>query len=110
MEILMHDQQIYAMNQHLKVQSLEVGNELEKILIIDNVMNKPEVMVSFAAENANFYLYKKEGNFYPGIRLPPPKGYYDCLMAAIRPILNAEYDIEQGAKTTKAECSISLVT
>ena len=106
----MPDQQIYAMNQQLRVQSLKVGNEQQKILIIDEVMCKPEVMVDFAVENANFYLYKKAGNFYPGIRLPPPSGYFDCLMRTIRPVLNTEYDISDGAKVTKAECSISLVT
>lgn len=106
----MQDQQMYAMNQNLSVQSVEVGNERQKVLIIDNIMINPEAMVNFAAENAGFYLHKKEGNFYPGIRLPPPEGYFDSLMEVIRPVLNAEYKISDHAKTTKAECSISLVT
>ena len=103
-------QNIYAMNKDLVVQSIRVGDEGEKILIIDNIMINPQVMVDFAAEKAGFYLYKKEGNFYPGIRLPPPRGYYDSLMSVIRPILNAEYTIADTAKTIKDECSISLLT
>lgn len=103
-------QDLYAMNKGLVVESVSVGTEGQKILVIDNLMINPQLVIDFAVEKAGFYLYKKEGNFYPGIRLPPPKGYYDCLMDAIRPILNAEYDIAQNAKTIKAECSISLVT
>jgi hypothetical protein len=103
-------QDLYAMNKKLIVESINLGNEGEKILIIDNLMISPELMVNFAVEEAGFYLYKKEGNFYPGIRLPPPKGYFDCLMSVIRPILNAEYEINSNAKMTKAECAVSLVT
>lgn len=106
----MHDQQLYAMNEELVVKSIHVGNEGQKILIIDNLMSNPKNMIDFAAEKSDFYLYKKEGNFYPGVRLPPPKGYFDCLMKAIRPVINAEYEIDNDAKMTKAECSVSLVT
>lgn len=101
---------LYAMNNDLSVQTMEVGNERQKILIIDNLMLNPQLMVDFAVEKAEFNLHKKAGNFYPGIRLLPPREYFSCMIDVIRPILNAEYNIAGDAEMTKAECSISLLT
>jgi hypothetical protein len=100
---------MYEMNQELHVQSFLVGNEQQKILIIDNLMKHPEAMVDFAADTS-FDLDKKEGNYYPGIRVPPPREYFPALMSVIRPILQQEYGIQWHADMTKAECAISLLT
>lgn len=100
---------MYEMNHDLQVQSFLVGNEQQKVLIIDNLMKNPEAMVDFAA-NTSFDFDKKEGNYYPGVRVPPPREYFPALMSVIRPILQKEYGIQWHAEMTKAECAISLLT
>jgi hypothetical protein len=101
---------MYEMNRDIQVQSFCVGNEQQKIVIIDSLMKNPQVMVDFAANTPFLGLDKKEGNYYPGIRLPPPREYFPSLMAMISPILCQEYGIQIDAKMTKAECAISLLT
>jgi hypothetical protein len=100
---------LYAMNPDLQIQIHYVGQEKEKVIIIDNLMTNPNLMVDYALENAQFHYYQKQGNHYPGIRLPPPRQYFESLYNTLRPILNEEYEIAVDAER-KAECSMSLLT
>lgn len=106
----MQAQEMFTMNANLVVQCLLVGHEKEKVIIIDNVMSNPQFMVDIIVEEAAFDNHIKEGNYYPGLRMPPPKGYFISLMRVIRPILKDVYNIELSAHMTKAESAISLLT
>lgn len=101
---------MYDMNQDVLVQSVSVGGEKQKILIIDNLMQNPEVMVDFAANTPFLSLNRKGGNYYPGVRVPPPHEYFPSLISLIRPVLEREYGVSPLARMTKAECAISLLT
>lgn len=101
----------YKINKDLTVQSIFVGNEGQKIIIADNLLENPHGMVDFAAQNENYERYTGHCNFYPGIKLPAPKQYSDALMALIKPVLVNEYEgISADWEMNKADCAISLIT
>lgn len=101
----------YMLNDKLDIQSITVGNEQQKILIVDDLLQQPNAMVDFAALKNEFVHYKGHCNFYPGIRVPAPPEYSSALMKAIHPILIREYGgISNDWEMNKAECALSLIT
>lgn len=101
----------YQFNNDLQIQSITVGNEQQKIIIVDDAMLNPQAMVDFAISKNEFEQYKGHCNFYPGIRVPAPVDYSSALMQVIHPILLREYDgISAEWELNKAECSLSLIT
>ena len=101
----------YSLNDELQIQSFTVGNEQQKIIIVDNLLKHPQEMVTFASQNNKFVNYKGHCNFYPGIRVPAPADYSAALAPAIYSILIKEYEgIAPDWEMNKAECSLSLIT
>ncbi len=98
-------------NENLTVESVQIGNENQKILIIDNLLKRPTDLVEFARKNEfEPYPCPRPGTGYPGVRLTPPAVYSDALMDLIKPILISEYDVPTGLELRKAVCSMSLTT
>jgi|GEM_PF-47992 len=107
----LHMSNPYRFNDNLQIQSVTVGDEQQKIIIVDDVLQNPHALVDFAINKHEFEHYKGHCNFYPGIRVPAPAEYSTALMQVIRPILLNEYaDISAEWELNKAECSLSLIT
>lgn len=101
----------YMLNDDLQIKSFTVGNEQQKIIIVDNLLQQPQAMIDFAVSKNEFEKYKGHCNFYPGIRVPAPADYSAALTPAIHSILIKEYEgIDLDWKMNKAECSLSLIT
>lgn len=93
----------------LRVETLHVGAEREPVLVIDEVMERPAPLVTFAARQAKFAPLREAGNFYPGVRAPAPRDYVQGLYATIRPILARTFG-RDPASPARISCALSLVT
>lgn len=101
----------YSLNDDLQIKSFTVGNEQQKIIVVDDLLQQPQAMIDFADSKNQFENYKGHCNFYPGIRVPAPADYSAALTPAIYSILTKEYEgIGLDWEMNKAECSLSLIT
>ncbi len=108
---IMNNQDDYQINQHLHISTMLVGNEQEKILIIDDLAQTPNALVAYAAQENGFDIHKGPCNFYPGLKLKAPTKYSDNLMPVIKKIIATHYDeISPDWEMHKAECAMSLIT
>lgn len=107
----MNDQDEYKLNQHLNINTMLIGNEQEKILIIDDLTRNPKALVTYATQENGFDIHKGPCNFYPGIKLKAPTTYSDALMPVIKKIITSHYEaISPDWEMHKAECAMSLIT
>lgn len=98
-------------NENLTIESIPIGKENQKILVIDDFLKAPSELVEFAKKNSfEPYPIPKPGTGYPGVRLTPPEDYSNALMAFIKPILIEAYGVPFGLEMRKAACSMSLTT
>lgn len=101
----------YSLNENLQIQSFTVGNENQKIIVVDNLLQTPDTMIDYAVSKNEFERYKGHCNFYPGIRVPAPAEYSAALAPVVHSILLSEYEgIATDWELNKAECSLSLIT
>lgn len=101
----------YLLNENLQINSFTVGNEQQKIIVVDGLLQQPQNIVNYAASKNEFERYKGHCNFYPGIRVPAPTEYSAALAPVVHSILLSEYEgIETDWELNKTECSLSLIT
>lgn len=101
----------YQLNNNPQIKTFSVGNEQQKIIIVDDFLQQPDAMVNFAVRQSEFEKYKGHCNFYPGIRGPAPAEYSATLTPFIHSLLIKEYEgISPDWEINKAECSLSLIT
>jgi hypothetical protein len=101
----------FAVNDTLTVQRQFLGNEQSKIVIIDNFLHSCSALVNYAKDK-EFAPYPalKDKKGYPGHRFPAPADYSAELIAAIRPILSSEFNIDASIAMQKSDCNMSLTT
>ncbi len=58
----------FTINPDMSIETIYVGNELEPIVIVDNLLRYPEALLQFA--ESGFSFQKDAKDFYPGIRKP----------------------------------------
>lgn len=58
----------FSINPEMKIETIHVGNELEPIVIVDNLLKFPEALIQLAETGYPFQ--KDVKDFYPGIRKP----------------------------------------
>ena len=101
----------YKINSNIQLHSFTVGNEQQKIIVVDDFLQEPAAMIDFAVAKNQFEQYKGHCNFYPGIRVPAPAEYSTALTPIIHSILLKEYEgIDADWEINKVECSLSLIT
>ncbi len=93
----------------LRAEVLHLGAEGEPVLVIDEVMERPTPLMTYAARTARFAPLRQAGNFYPGVRAPAPKAYVQGLYAALRPILARTFG-HDPASPVQVTSALSLVT
>jgi hypothetical protein len=89
----------------ISVQKLEIGREKAPLLVIDNVVDRPDDLVRQAAAK----LFTSTGRFFPGIRARAPLSYRRFIAEQLRDLLFEFFRLE--AKSLKfGMCHYSLVT
>lgn len=88
--------------------SLErIGNEHSPVLVVDNFLSDPQVLIEHAATSAEFGSVSDA--FYPGIRAPIPQIYAFAVRAFLGDLIGSAFELG-AARVTKELASFSLVT
>lgn len=99
----------YTLNENLKIERIKMGDH--KILMIDNFLRHPELMVNYALQS-KFIPYpgyeSKKG--YPGIRAIAPDDYSYNITAYLEPLIKNEFSIPTHLNIRKSICAFSLMT
>lgn len=82
-----------------------VGNEKQPVLIIDNFLDKPELLIDYCCQYGNF---NTADAMYPGVRKPAPDFYIQALYEHLRPILAKEFNL-RDEQVKSIETSYSMV-
>lgn len=99
----------FALNPRVNAALDHVGTEREPLLIVDDVIEQPEELITYAAEEVCFEPVWGPQGGYPGIRAPAPLNYVERLVRGLGPLIERAFDLRR-AKLARAECSFSLVT
>jgi hypothetical protein len=83
-----------------------VGDEKQPVLIIDNFLAQPELLVDFCCDNASF---NAADAFYPGLRMLAPREYLMAISEHLRPLIEDTFGVADGA-ISRLFSSYSLVT
>ena len=76
----------------IKVQLRRIGEELQPLLIVDDVLDDPQAMID-AARTADFYV--PEHTHYPGLNAPLPESYYRTMVTALRGPIEAAFGLSR---------------
>jgi hypothetical protein len=84
-----------------------IGNERAPVLVIDNFLSDPQLLVDFAAAHAVFESVSDA--FYPGVRAPIPPIYSFALRAFLGDIIGETFGLG-ASRVVKELSTFSLVT
>lgn len=84
----------FALHPDITVRLRRIGHEAQPLMVVDNVLADPEVMVD-AARHADFYV--PEHTRYPGLNAPLPEGYYQTVVTALRGPIEAAFGLPRDA-------------
>jgi hypothetical protein len=97
----------FRLHEQFQIASVRVGGEGLPVLIIDNFLSNPEILVEYAAQHCTF-----EGvsdAFYPGSRAPIPPIYCFALRAFLGDAIGEAFGLV-GSNVTGELSHFSLVT
>lgn len=100
---------MFALRPRVEAMLERIGAEGEPLLVIDDVLEEPGSLVSYAAEQVRFEPVWGPSGGYPGVRAPAPLNYVERLVRGLKPMMERAFDLE-GAKLANAQCSFSMVT
>lgn len=86
---------------------VRVGTEQVPVLVVDNFLSDPGLLVDYAAAHAAFR--PDVGAYYPGARAPAPQIYGFALRAFLGSAIADAFDLKDF-KVTSEKCDFSLVT
>jgi hypothetical protein len=96
----------FSINKNISINIQNVGLEKEKILIIDNFLNNPKLLVNMAAHQP-FIPYHTQ---YPGVKSLAPAEYTRQLFGTVVPIIKKHYQLPQQCTIEHTKCLFSLIT
>lgn len=99
----------YSPNENLKIETINI--EDHKVLVIDNFLKHPQIMVN-EAMHSQFSMYPgyEEKKGYPGIRAIAPRKYSYNITTYLEPIIKNEFDVPAHLDIRKSICAFSLMT
>ncbi len=89
----------------IRIQRLNFGRERLPLVVIDDVLDRPEELVNLAASKH----YLDPTQFYPGIRAKAPLSYQELIVQKLRDTLIEHFEW-QGQRVRFTMCHFSLVT
>ena len=90
------------------VSQLDIGHEATPLLVIDDFVLEPELLIACASEAPDFSA--DTANFYPGIRKPTPQYYQLALQLALLPLLQSVFSPTQPVKLQMLLSAFALST
>ncbi|MGA2779670.1 MAG: DUF6445 family protein [Steroidobacteraceae bacterium] len=95
------------LHESMRVTTAEVGRERLPVLVVDNFLGDPDILVDWAAQHGAFDGVRDA--FYPGVRAPIPQIYPFAVRTFLGSAIDAVFKLGNGA--VRAELShFSLVT
>lgn len=73
-----------------------IGQEQQKVLVIDELFDRPEWLVDYCADNKNF---EPVSAMYPGVRMRAPQEYMDALGHYLKPIILDVFGLDESRVT-----------
>lgn len=83
-----------------------VGAERQPVLIIDNFLDRPDLLVDFCCHHMAF---NTADAFYPGVRMLAPQEYLTAFLTFLKPIILQSFEIEEES-ISKMFSAYSMVT
>ena len=74
-----------SLNENITIDKRFVGNEHIPIVVIDDLVNDPELLVKDAQLNAESLFKVQQSDFYPGVRKPAPLAYQTMIKECLWP-------------------------
>jgi hypothetical protein len=100
-----------ALNKNLSITLLNAAHAMQKIIVIENLLEHPQALIDYAAlHNFKPAPGQTAGKGYPGIQLAPPTAYSQAISEFIKPLIQQEFGIAADAEMRKSECAMSLMT
>lgn len=99
----------FSVNRKLNVKLRQIGAEKEPVVLIDEVMRHPQMLVDYAAREVSFAPVWGPLGGYPGVRAAAPLNYVETVVRALSPTIERAFGLEK-VMLARAECSFSLVT
>jgi hypothetical protein len=95
------------LHDQFKVTTVRIGAEREPVLLVDNFLERPELLIELAAEQSRFD--GVSDTFYPGMRAPIPPIYCFALRAFLGDAMAETFGLENSVVSGELS-HFSLVT
>ncbi|MDP2716882.1 DUF6445 family protein [Rheinheimera sp.] len=89
----------------MQLQQRHIGHEQSPLLIVDNFIAKPELLLADAGQRR----FVANSPYYPGVRAPAPQAYQQVLLQSLAPLLSEFFALPAGTLSFSV-CHYSLVT
>ncbi|MCW8125591.1 DUF6445 family protein [Microbulbifer halophilus] len=95
----------------MAIQTLEIGDEKRKVMIVDDFLENPEELVAFAKE-ATFapWPMAAERKGYPGVRAAAPEDHSRLIMDRIDPLVREQFQVPLSDKLKIHQETLNLIT
>ena len=97
----------FRINNDAQIRIIRFGSEQQPLLVVDDFLEEPDSLRDYAAEQAEF---KRNKDFYPGIKAAVPDDYSDALCNSYEGLLARIYAPENRAEAAISECSFAIST
>ena len=98
----------FPLSRRLRLRLDHVGVTREPVLLIDGLLERPEMLVDCAADATFTPAYGPAGG-YPGLRAPAPLDYVEAVVRALTGPIGEAFALG-AVRPARAECNFSLVT
>jgi hypothetical protein len=95
------------LHEHFQCAAVRVGGEALPVLVIDNFLSNPEILIDYAAAHSAFESVSDA--FYPGVRAPIPPIYCFALRAFLGDAIGEAFGLASSGVTGERS-HFSLVT
>jgi hypothetical protein len=98
----------FALNPHLAVSVIHVGNDQEPVLIVDDLLSDPEAILDIAGSGAAFQ--KEDRDFYPGVRKSMHPAYAENIYRDLKDVFLDTFHAGAPGAIEPLSCLLSLTT
>ena len=99
----------FSLNGRLGASLEHVGEEREPVLVLEDVLARPQALIDYAAREVRFAPVWGPQGGYPGVRAPAPLNYVEMLVRSLSPAIEKAFGLDR-VRLANAECNFSLVT
>jgi hypothetical protein len=107
--IMKEDHYSFALQPTLNWSMQRIGLQETSVIIIDGVMQQPESLVDYAANEVPFDNGDDGSGGYPGVRAAAPLNYVGAVVKALDPLMRDVFGLGD-VTLANAECSLCIVT